>query len=119
MIRRLARLAALALCLLSLLALAAILAMWVRGRRVNDQWILARPGQPLWWISWGDGAVTVTHVSGWPNPERPRWLSLEYLYVLRGPVVVGNSSRPVWDGPGVSVYRNTVVAGLRRDGTAI
>jgi hypothetical protein len=72
MIRRLARLAVLAVCLLSLLALAAVLAMWVRGRRVNDQWILARPGQPLWWVAWGDGAVTVTHVPGWPNPERPR-----------------------------------------------
>lgn len=105
---------------LSLLACVAVMVLWVRSHSVNDQFLFAARGGPMWRVFTHDGGVVVHRVSYWPNPERLRWLSFPEAGGTGGPWLFheryGGASFARFN---CSVAHSTVTILLRRDGTAL
>ena len=105
---------------LSLLLCVAVMVLWVRSHSVNDQFLFARRGAPLWRVFTHDGSVVVHRLSGWPNREQLRWLSFPEAGGTGGPWLFGNRYGGVWFARfECSVERSMVTILLRRDGTAL
>jgi hypothetical protein len=78
----------------SLLLCVAACVLWARSYRVNDQFVFAGRGGPLWHAFVYRDRLLVRRVEGWPNAERPRWLT------FTGDWAGGPTYEHVWDVPG-------------------